>query len=99
MHPLKKDSKDALLLSIIYVGISTILLYSLYPNDPFAFEWMSESVIYAFLNLLAIPGQLLSFGIRYGGVDSLKTELLLVGISQIVNILVCWRIILYMKRK
>ena len=99
MISLKKDSKEALLLAIIYVGISTILLYSMYPDDPFAFDWMRESLIYAFLNLIAIPGQLLSFGIRYGGVESIKTELLLVGISQLVNLLICWRIILYVKRK
>jgi hypothetical protein len=99
MLSLKKDSKNALLISIVYVGLSTILLYTISPKDPFAFDWMYDNLIYYLLMLLAIPGQLLSFGIRYGGSDSLTEELLLVGISQLVNILICWRIILYVKRK
>ena len=99
MSPLKEDSKNALVVSIIYIAISTLMLYSIYPKDPFVFEGMHDNLIYTILSLLVIPGQLLSFGIRYGGVDSMYTELLLVGISQIVNILIWWRIILYVKRK
>jgi len=51
------------------------------------------------LSLLVLPGQLLSEGLRYAGFDSLITELLLVTLSQSINLVIWWRLILCVKRK
>ena len=96
---MKKDSKTSLLLASVYIGISTIMLYTLYPTDPFSFEGIYDNIIYLILNLIVIPGQLLSWGFRYGGFESWTTELMLVSLSQLINLLLWWRIILYVKRK
>jgi hypothetical protein len=78
---------------------STIMLYTLYPSDPFSFEGFYDNIIYVILSLLVIPGQLFSWGMRYGGFDSWTTELLFVSLSQLMNLLIWWKIILYVKRK
>lgn len=96
---LKRDSKISLIWAVIYIGFSTIMLYTISPSDPFSFEGIYDNIIYWILSLLVIPGQLLSWGLRYGGFDSWTTELLLVGLSQLINLLIWWRIILYVKRK
>jgi len=96
---LKRDSKIALYYSIGYVGLCTVLLYSIYPTDPFAFEGMNDNLFYLILNLLALPGQLFSWGIRFAGIDSEMSEFLLVILSQSINVVIWWRIILYFKRK
>jgi len=83
----------------IYIGFSTIMLYTLYPSDPFSCEGIYDNIIYWILSLFVIPGQLLSWGLRYGGFDSWTTELLLVCLSQLINLLIWWRLILYIKRK
>lgn len=96
---MKQDSKKAFYFSIGYVGFATILLYSMYPSDPFAFEGLYDNFVYLILSLLAIPGQLLSWSIRFAGSDSVISELLLVLLSQLINVVIWWRIILYVKRK
>lgn len=75
------------------------MLYTIYPSDPFAFEGIYDNLVYIFLSLLVIPGQLFSWVIRFGGVESWQMEMLLVSLSQIINLLIWWRIILYIKRK
>lgn len=96
---MKTDSKISLIWASIYVGFSTLMLYTLNPSDPFSFEGIYDNIIYWILSLLVIPGQLLSWGLRYGGFDSWTTELLFVSLSQLINLLICWRLILYVKRK
>ncbi|MFT4534981.1 MAG: hypothetical protein ACJA1A_002313 [Saprospiraceae bacterium] len=91
----KKKSNRALLYSIGYVGLSTIFLYSIYPSDPFSFDGLYDSVIYSIISLLVLPGQLFSWGIRFAGVEQSQTEFLMVIMSQIVNVFIWWRIILY----
>ena len=85
---MKQESKKALLYSVGYVGLSTVFLYSIYPSDPFAFEGLQNNIFYLILSLLAIPGQLFSWGIRYAGSESNEIELLLILTSQILNVLV-----------
>ncbi len=99
MVKMKKDNKRSLILASIYVGFSTIMLYTLYPSDPFSFEFMRDNLVYLIMILIAIPGQLLSWGLRYGGFDSWYTELFYVSISQLFNLLMYWWLILYLKRK
>lgn len=96
---LKKDSKNSLTYAALYIGFSTIMLYTLFPSDPFSFEGIYENNIYWIVTLLVMPGQLLSWGLRYGGFDSWVLELLFVALSQVINLLIWWRIILYIKRK
>ena len=96
---MKKDSKISLIWASIYVGFSTIMLYTIYPSDPFSFEGLYDNIIYLTLSLLVVPGQLLSWGLRYGGFDSWTTELMFVSLSQLANLLIWWKIILYVKRK
>ena len=99
MDKMKKDSKISLIWASIYVGFSTIMLYTIYPSDPFSFEGLYDNIIYLTLSLLVVPGQLLSWGLRYGGFDSWTTELMFVSLSQLANLLIWWKIILYVKRK
>ncbi|MEB2778658.1 hypothetical protein SYJ56_25335 [Algoriphagus sp. D3-2-R+10] len=75
------------------------MLYTLYPSDPFSFEGIYDNILYGILLLASLPGQLLSGGLRYGGIDSWTTELPLIGLSQTINLLIWWRLILYVKRK
>ncbi len=96
---IRQDSKKALLYSIGYVSICTFFLYSMYPSDPFAFEGLYDNTFYLLLGLFAIPGQLFSAGIRFAGTDSILSETIFVIISQLINVLIWWRIILYIKRK
>ena len=84
----KQKSNRALLYSILYVGLSTIILYSMFPSDPFSIDGLRDNLFYLFLSILALPGQLFSWGIRYGGVDSKSTELILVFVCQTINVII-----------
>jgi len=75
------------------------MLYTISPSDPFSFEGIYDNILYLILCLLVIPGQLLSWGLRYGGFESWTSELIFVSLSQLLNLIIWWRIILYFKRK
>ena len=92
------DSQIALLTSILYIGLSTILLYSIYPSDPFSFEGIYENPLYFIFLICSFPGQLFSWGIRFGGSESIHVELLLVFLSQTLNVILWWRIFLYFRK-
>ena len=99
MH-LRQGSKKALLYAVIYVSLCTILLYSIFPSDPFAFEGLYDNIFYLILSLFAIPGQLFSWGIRFSGTDSKLNEYILVFVSQLINVFIWWRIFfIFIKRK
>lgn len=93
------DSKIAFLASLLYVGISTIFLYSMYPSDPFSFEGIYENPLYFILLICSFPGQLFSWGIRFIGSESSQIELLLVFLIQILNVILWWRIFLYFRKR
>lgn len=95
----KQESNKALLFSFLYVGFSTITLYSMYPSDPFSIGGLRGTEIDIIFALITMPGQLFSWGIRFGGMESQKQELLFVFISQLVNFIIWWRIIFYIIRK
>lgn len=86
------SSKKAFIYALIYISFSTIYLYSLYAKDPFYIPGLSDSIVYLILLLFTMPGQLLSWGIRYGGTDSELLEYTLVGISQCINLFIWWKI-------
>ena len=52
--------KLALLISIIYVGLGTLSVCSIYPFDPLYGDWSFTCLI------LTFPVSIISFGFRYG---------------------------------
>ena len=87
--------KKALILSSVYVGIATLFLFSIYPSDPFSFEGLYDSTLYYFLNLLFLPGQIFSAGIRFA--ESGLTFLVL--LSQVVHLVIWYFLFKFILKK
>ena len=71
-------------ISIGYVGIGTVALFSMSPGSPLYFDWI------VLINILTMPVCFLGFGILYGG----GNESLLIALgAQIVVFFIFWFII------
>ncbi len=71
----------------------------MYPSDPFSIGGLRGNWFDIILALVTMPGQLFSWGIRFGGIELKEIELLVVFISQAINVIIWWRLILYVMRK
>lgn len=82
----------SLVISLVYVGIGTLSLLSLYPQSPIG-------TVIAWLGLLlTLPVTVISFGIMYTESDSLNSML----ITQLIVFFVFWflaYLFLFIKRK
>ena len=93
---LSKESKKALLLAVVYVGIATVFLYSTYPTDIFAFNGkLYDNPVYMILSLVFLPGNLLGNTVRFAESDLHSLVLIL----QIITGLFWWGLIYLIVRK
>ena len=72
-----------------------MLLFSIYPSDPFSIDGLYDSIFYLLLNFLCLPGQLFSAGIRYANSDLVLVVLL----SQTVNLFIWYGLIKFIIKK
>ena len=87
--------KKAFIFSFVYVGISTVFLFTVYPSDPFSFDGLYDSIIYLILSFLCLPGQLFSIGIRFADSDLIFVVLL----SQLVNLVIWYYLLKFILKK
>lgn len=75
--------KQSLIISVLYVGLSTIALLSTYPDSYFHGEWTIYALFFTF------PVSIISFGILYG--EAVNRAIILV--IQIIMFFITWYIV------
>ncbi len=75
--------KQSLIISVLYVGLSTIALLSMYPDSCFHGDWIIYVLFFTF------PVSIISFGILYGAVVNRAVILVI----QIIMFFITWYIV------
>jgi hypothetical protein len=78
-----KAFKNSLTISVLYVGLGTLAVLSVYPASPLSGGW----VIFALL--LTLPVSVVGFGLMYADKDGY----LLAFLAQVVTFLIFWVIV------
>jgi hypothetical protein len=75
-------NKRALMIALIYVGLATFSICSIYPDDLFYGQWSLIGL------LITFPVSIISFGYRYAEADSLYPILIIQLVMFILTFLI-----------
>ncbi|GAB4044778.1 hypothetical protein [Spirosoma jeollabukense] len=79
----KRAFKTSLIFSILYVGLATVTVLSVYPSSPLSGDWVVIGILATF------PISIISFGAMYADSHAQKTVLYI----QIVVFFVTWLLV------
>jgi hypothetical protein len=88
-----KNNRLAILITILYVGLSLISVCSVYSADLFYGEWNWIGILFTF------PISIISFGFRYGTSEILYPVFIIQGLMLIPTYLIFSKLINRLKRK